>query len=140
MNAGDLYGKDLVEHGNHPRNRRKLVRADVTFFRTNPACGDELRISATLENDKLTDVVFEGDGCLVSLASASMLTELTRGKTRTEALALADAARGYLGKLGDVPPSMPDLIAFAGLARFPVRRACARLAWDALASALSQGS
>jgi nitrogen fixation NifU-like protein len=137
MTAGDLYGKELVEHGNQPRNRRKLTRTDATSLRTNPACGDELRISATVEGDKLADVVFEGDGCLVCLASASMLTERVRGKSKAEALALADAARTYFSKIGEPPASMPELAAFSGLARFPVRRACARLAWDALASALS---
>jgi nitrogen fixation NifU-like protein len=137
MTAGDLYGKELVDHGNQPRNRRTLVRTDATSFKTNPACGDELRISATVDGEKLTDVVFEGDGCLVCLASASMLTERVKGKTKSEALSLADAARTYFTKMGDAPASMPELSAFSGLSRFPVRKACARLAWEALAAALS---
>jgi nitrogen fixation NifU-like protein len=136
MSGGDLYAVALVEHGDHPRNRRKLARADITHLLHNPTCGDELRVSATLSGATLVDVVFEGDGCLVSLASASMLTELVRGKSKTDALLLVQAARTYFDKLAEVPPQMPELAAFAGLAAFPVRRACARLAWEALASAL----
>ena len=136
MSAGDLYGPELVDHGNQPRNHRKLARADISAQRSNASCGDELCISAALKGDKLVDVAFEGDGCLVSLASASILTTLVQGKSRDEASALVSQARSYFDQLGDAPKAMPGLAAFAGLSRFPVRRACARLAWEALANAL----
>lgn len=140
MSAGDLYGPELVDHGNQPRNKRKLTRADISAQRSNASCGDEVRVSAAVAGEKLVDVVFEGDGCLVSLASASMLTTLVTGKSREEAVALVSQARTYFDQLGDAPASMPGLAAFSGLSRFPVRRACARLAWEALANALVEAS
>ncbi len=134
----DLYREVILDHYRSPRNRGRLEGAGVSDIELqNPTCGDEIRLSLALRDGRIDQVRFEGRGCSISMASASMLTEALRGKTPAEAVALSRAFKGMLG--GQAPASeLGDLEALSGVAQFPVRVKCATLAWNALLQALGQ--
>jgi nitrogen fixation NifU-like protein len=101
-------------------------------------CGDEIRVSANVEGDRLTDVTFQGAGCSISQSSASMMTEAVTGTSVAEALDLASAFRGMMA--GEVEPDedrFGDLVALKGVVKYPIRIKCAVLAWDVLQEALA---
>jgi nitrogen fixation NifU-like protein len=133
-----LYPELLLEHARHPRNRGPLPGAAHRAQRDNPFCGDEVTVAVALEGDRLIAVAFEGAGCAVAIASASMMTTALEGKSRAEAAALA--ARFFQlisGGTGEERDELGELAAFAEVARYPVRVQCARLPWEALLAALS---
>jgi nitrogen fixation NifU-like protein len=132
--ASALYQELLLAHATHPHNRGPLLDATHRGHRDNPFCGDELTVALVL-TDRLTAVHFEGTGCAVSIASASMMTTALAGKTVPEAAALA-ARLFQLVSTGADDPGLGDLAALAAVSRFPVRVQCARLPWEALLAAL----
>ena len=133
----ELYTQIIMDHYRSPRNRGELAGAEVEEHLLNPLCGDEITVYAHVENDTVADVAFQGQGCSISQASASMLTESVRGRSVGDALALASDFRGMMA--GEVDPSeedFGDLIALKGVVKYPIRIKCAVLAWDVLQEAL----
>ncbi len=139
MSLDDLYKEVILDHYKRPRNKRPLPDATVSRKKNNPLCGDEITVHARLEDGRVADVAFEGQGCSISQASASMLTEATRGKTLEEAEALAREFRGMMeGKVEPDEDAFGDLVALKGVVKYPVRIKCAVLGWDVLQEALGR--
>jgi nitrogen fixation NifU-like protein len=134
----DLYREMLLEHYRRPRNRGRLAAPTHQAAGMNPVCGDEVSIELRLEGDAVKDVAFEGQGCSISQASASMLSERVSGTDASEAREVQAAFEARL--LNGAPPSslLGDLEAFEGVAKFPVRVKCALLPWKVLAQGLEQ--
>src|SRR5437867_8876776 len=102
MALEDLYKEVILDHYKSPRNKRPMPDAELTCSKNNPLCGDEISVFAHVEDGKVADVAFQGQGCSISQASASMLTEAVKGKTMSEAESLASDFRGMMA--GDVEP------------------------------------
>jgi nitrogen fixation NifU-like protein len=134
----DIYKEVILDHYKNPRNKRPLERATVSCTRNNPLCGDEITVLANVEDGTLREVAFQGAGCSISQASASMMTEAVAGRPVEEALDLAAAFRGMMA--GEVEPTeerFGDLVALKGVVRYPIRIKCAVLAWDVLQESLA---
>jgi nitrogen fixation NifU-like protein len=138
----DLYQQVILEHNRKPRNFREIAEASVTLEGTNPLCGDEIRLYVVLDDERILDVAFQGSGCAISQASASLMTTEVKGKTREEAEELFHAFH----QMVTAPPATePDtkvlgkLAALAGVRKFPARVKCANLAWHTLHGALAGG-
>ncbi|PYV41244.1 MAG: SUF system NifU family Fe-S cluster assembly protein [Acidobacteria bacterium] len=135
----DLYQQVILDHTKRPRNFRKLEKANHKAEGYNPLCGDKVTIYLELEDGILRDISFQGSGCAISTASASMMTESLKGKTTTEAQALFecfhDLVTGKPGSGRDAP-DLGKLAVFTGVREFPVRVKCASLAWHTLRAAL----
>jgi nitrogen fixation protein NifU and related proteins len=135
-----LYQEVILDHSKKPRNYRVLEGADHHAEGYNPLCGDRVTIYVKLENDRITDLTFQGSGCAISTSSASLLTETLKGKTLDEADALFKKFHALVtgevngNQAGDV--LLGKLAVFSGVAEFPVRVKCATLAWHTLRSAL----
>ena len=137
MSLEDLYREIILDHYRTPRNKRRGVEGAVEVKHDNPLCGDELLLAVDVNDGEVADVAFDGRGCSISQASASMMTEAVRGKTVKDALGLAETVR--LMMHGESPSEdLGDLMALEGVAKFPVRVKCALLAWMALRDALEQ--
>src|SRR2546423_1844345 len=138
MALEDLYKEVILDHYKSPRNKRELPGAELTCSRNNPLCGDEIRVFAHVEDGRVADVSFQGQGCSISQSSASMLTEAVKGKPIPDAEKLAADFRGMMA--GEVEPDedeFGDLVALKGVVKYPIRIKCAVLAWDVLQEALS---
>jgi len=135
---GDLYQETILDHNRQPRNFGTLPGANRTAEGFNPLCGDKVTVTLQVEDGVLKDIRFQGSGCAISKASASMMTESMKGRTRAEAEALFQQFHRLL--TGE--PAPPDeaalgkLVVFSGVKEFPVRVKCATLAWHTLRSAL----
>ena len=139
MSLDDLYKEVILDHYKSPRNKRPLPGATVSKHKNNPLCGDEITVHARLQDGRLHEVAFEGQGCSISQASASMLTEATVGKTVDEADALAREFRGMMeGAVDPDEGAFGDLVALKGVVKYPVRIKCAVLGWDVLQDALGR--
>jgi len=134
----ELYQEVILEHSKAPRNYRELATASHRAEGCNPLCGDHFTVYLSVEGDSIRDISFQGSGCAISKASASMMTQSVKGKTRAEAETLFDRfhklvtgqlANGRRAELG-------KLAVFSGVSEFPVRVKCATLAWHALHAAL----
>jgi nitrogen fixation protein NifU and related proteins len=141
MSVDDLYREIILDHYRSPRNKRRGVEGAIAVKHDNPLCGDELHLAVDVKDGKLADVAFDGKGCSISQASASMMTEAVSGKSVDDALTLAETIR--LMMHGERPSEsqeddLGDLMALEGVAKFPVRVKCALLAWMALKDALTQ--
>ena len=128
----DLYQEMILDHYRHPRNRRPLPDADHAAEGHNSFCGDHVQIYLKLDGDRVEDVSFEGGGCAISVASASIMTEVVKGKTLAEAKAIFKAVHGML--MGEQSELREDrhlgkLEVFSGVCRYPARVKCATLAW-----------
>jgi len=133
----DIYKEVILDHYKSPRNKRELPAANHVCTRNNPLCGDEITVSADVEEGRLAAVTFQGAGCSISQSSASMMTEAVTGTSVAEALALAADFRGMMA--GEVEPEeerFGDLVALKGVVKYPIRIKCAVLAWDVLQEAL----
>jgi nitrogen fixation NifU-like protein len=137
-----LYQDLILDHYRKPRNRGTLPEPTVEVHLRNPTCGDEIRLQLLLEDGLIADLRFEGEGCSISQASASMMTSLVRGKPLDQALALASRFTEVMH--GDAEaatdPALRDLRALAGVARFPLRVRCALLGFEALEEAARQSA
>ena len=138
MALEELYKEVILDHYKNPRNKRDLPGAELSCSKNNPLCGDEITIHAHLSDGRVADVAFEGRGCSISQASASMLTEAVMGKPVGEAEKIASEFRSMMeGKLEPDEEEFGDLVALKGVVKYPVRIKCAVLAWDVLQDALS---
>jgi nitrogen fixation NifU-like protein len=138
MALEDLYKEVILDHYKNPRNKRPMPDAELSCSRNNPLCGDEILVSAHVEDGHVADVAFQGQGCSISQSSASMLTEAVKGKSVNDAEKLAADFRGMMA--GEVEPDedeFGDLVALKGVVKYPIRIKCAVLAWDVLQEALS---
>lgn len=137
----ELYQEMILDHNRAPRNFRVLNNADRSAVGHNPLCGDQITIYIAMDGDRIKDIGFQGAGCAISKASASMMTEAVKGKTLDEARELFDA---FHKMVTDRPDALPDveklgkLAAFAGVCEFPTRVKCASLAWHTLLAALTE--
>lgn len=150
-----LYQEIILDHNRRPRNYHAMPEASCTAEGKNPSCGDQLTIWLRFDGDKVADVSFQGVGCAISRASASLMTQAVKGKTRAEATQLfervhrlvthgdvagaSDASRPASGESADAAADLGSLRALAGVARFPMRVKCASLAWHAMRSAIDGG-
>jgi nitrogen fixation NifU-like protein len=134
----ELYQNVILEHNRSPRNYRPMPEADRHAEGHNPLCGDQVTVWVRLEGDRVADVSFQGAGCAISRASASIMTDAVRGKTREEAEALFQRFhRLVTGGLSRAESeTLGKLAVFSGVSEFPVRVKCASLAWHTLKSAL----
>jgi nitrogen fixation NifU-like protein len=128
----------ILDHNKRPRNFKKLDDANRSAEGYNPLCGDKVKIYLRLDDDRVKDVSFEGSGCAISKASASVMTESLKGKTVAEVEALFNRFRDLVtGKKPGTPESdLGKLVVFSGVCEFPTRVKCATLAWHALFAAL----
>lgn len=136
----DLYQEVILDHNKKPRNFRKLATANRTAEGFNPLCGDQLTVYLQLEDEVLKEVSFEGTGCAISKAAASMMTQALKGKSKKEIEALfADFHRLVTAEPGEkpVPTHLGNLTIFAGVREFPVRVKCATLPWHTMHAALN---
>ena len=134
-----LYQEVILDHYRRPRNRGTLEHPDVAVAKKNPLCGDEIHLQLVFDGDRVREVRFAGQGCAISQASASMMTQALAGKTAAEIGAVArrfsEMVAGDPGAARDA--ALGELRELAGVAKIPVRHPCALLAWNALAEALS---
>ena len=135
----DLYQEVILEHNKNPRNFREIADADQYADGKNPLCGDALRVYVAMDGDQIADVAFKGSGCAISKASASMMTQAVKGKTREEAEAIfGEFHKMVTGEL-DIETDDNDLgklRIFSGVLEFPARVKCASLSWHTLNAAL----
>ncbi len=132
----DLYQEVILEHSKKPRNYRALEAANHKAEGYNPLCGDHFTVYLDVEDGKIRDVAFQGSGCAISKASASMMTQAVKGKSTEEAEKLFEKFHHVVtGREGTVE-DLGKLAAFAGVSEFPVRVKCATLAWHTLHAAL----
>jgi len=138
----ELYQEVILDHNRRPRNFRVIEHPDGSAVGHNPLCGDEITVYVDMDGDAVRDVTFQGAGCAISKASASMMTEAIRGKSRDEVIRLFDE---FHRMVTDDPSALPDvermgkLAAFSGVCEFPARVKCASLAWHTLLAALKDG-
>jgi len=134
----DLYREIILDHYRNPRHKQALPAADRTVAANNPLCGDEIDLMLQLDGEGIRAVAFEGRGCSISQASASMLCEAVTGMRIGDAEALAERFRAMLQGSSADPGDIGDLEALQGVRAYPVRVKCATLAWNALLEALHQ--
>lgn len=137
----ELYQQVILDHNKKPRNFRKLENADHTAEGYNPLCGDHLTVYLALENDLVKEVGFEGSGCAISKAAASMMTQAVKGKSKQQAEDLFQEFHSMVtGELNEEMEenSLGNLKIFAGVREFPVRVKCATLPWHTLHAALNK--
>lgn len=135
----DLYQDVILEHSKAPRNFRELAGADHKAEGFNPLCGDRFTVYLRLEGDSIRDISFQGSGCAISKASASMMTQTLKGKTKQDAAKLFgrfhEMVTGHTPSAGE-QADLGKLTVFSGVSEFPVRVKCATLAWHTLQAAL----
>jgi nitrogen fixation NifU-like protein len=141
MELTDLYRDVILDHNRQPRNFGTLAPADANVQGFNPLCGDRLNLTLRISGDRIADIRFEGEGCAISTASASLMTEAVKGRTRTEALALFDRVHQLLtDDAAPAPDALGKLAALSGVREYPARVKCASLCWHTLIAALKAGS
>ena len=137
----DLYQELILDHHKRPRNFRRLGAEDCTCHvdGRNPLCGDQMTLDVNVKNDRIEDIGFEGSGCAISTASASLMTETVKGKTKAEAEALFEIFHAMVtqGKEPADPDALGKLVVFSAVGDYPARVKCATLAWHVLHAALS---
>lgn len=132
MQLDDLYRRVIMDHYKNPRNRGTLDDETLTINLNNPTCGDRISLQLQVEEGIVKKAKFTGEGCSISMSSASMMTEAVTGKTVEEALGMADKF-STLVKGGDVEfEELEDIEALSGVSKFPARIKCATLSWNAL--------
>ena len=138
MGLEELYKEVILDHYKNPRNKRDLPGAELSCSKNNPLCGDEITVHAHLSGEQVEAVTFEGSGCSISLASASMMTEAVTGKSLDEAGRMVTDFRGMMeGSAAPDEDALGDLVALKGVVKYPVRIKCAVLAWDTLQEAMA---
>jgi len=135
----DLYEETILDHSKRPRNCHAMQDANRQADGYNPLCGDKLRLYLKMEGDIVKDVSFVGSGCAISTASASLMTESLKGKTRADALKMLDKFHELLTTDVEVGKDLGKLVVFCGVRDYPARVKCATLAWHTLKSALTSG-
>lgn len=145
MSLEDLYREVILDHYRNPRNRGHLDSPQFEARGVNPLCGDDISIELAFDGDRVSAVAIDGQGCSISLSSASMMSEAVKGKTRAEIEEVASKFRGLMSLEGGVDPgidedrpgaALGDLESLQGVRQYPVRIKCASLAWNVLTDAL----
>ena len=135
----ELYQEVILDHNKRPRNFRAIDNPTRTTRGHNPLCGDRLTLYLVLQDDRIVDVAFEGSGCAISKASASLMTEAVKGKTVADAEALFERFHELVTAPADAPVSttgLGKLAVFGGVREYPARVKCASLAWHTMKSAV----
>ena len=134
----DLYQEVILEHSKAPRNYRQLAAANHHAEGFNPLCGDHFTVYLEMEGDAIRDVGFQGSGCAISKASASMMTQAVKGKSKAQAAKLFDTFHKLVttGEANGNQNDLGKLAVFSGVSEFPVRVKCATLAWHTLEAAI----
>jgi nitrogen fixation protein NifU and related proteins len=139
MDLHDLYRQVILDHNKSPRNFGRLVPADAEADGHNPLCGDRLHVSLRLAGERVPELRFDGSGCAISVASASLMSEAVSGRTRGEIESLSDEVIQMLTQSAYTPKrDLGKLMALAGVHEFPARVKCASLCWHTLHAALAQ--
>jgi nitrogen fixation NifU-like protein len=136
----ELYQQVILDHNKKPRNFRKLETANHSAEGFNPLCGDQLTVYLNVEDDAVKEISFEGSGCAISKAAASMMTQAVKGKSKQDAEKLFNEFHGMVtGELNEAtaPNSLGNLKIFSGVREFPVRVKCASLPWHTMHAALN---
>lgn len=135
----DLYQELILDHGRRPRNFKRLDDATRSAEGYNPLCGDKVKVYVKMDDDVVKDLSFEGSGCAISTASASIMTEVLKGKTRADAEELFQTFHDLVtGKKAQLDaPELGKLEVFSGVSEFPIRVKCATLSWHTLRAALN---
>ncbi|WP_308638656.1 Fe-S cluster assembly sulfur transfer protein SufU [Paenibacillus silvisoli] len=132
MELDDLYRRVIMDHYKNPRNRGTLDEDSLTVNLNNPTCGDRITLQLQVEDGIVKQAKFTGEGCSISMSSASMMTEAVKGKTTAEALELAERFSAFI-KGGEAEfEELEDIEALSGVSKFPARIKCATLSWNAL--------
>jgi nitrogen fixation NifU-like protein len=141
MDLKDLYREVILDHNRRPRNFGRVVPANAEARGHNPLCGDKLDLTARVQDERLQEIRFEGQGCAISTASASLMTEVVKGRTVQEIAQLFEEVHQLLTEPSHVPArDLGKLMALAGVAEFPARVKCASLCWHTLNAALARAS
>ncbi|WP_281885560.1 Fe-S cluster assembly sulfur transfer protein SufU [Paenibacillus sp. YYML68] len=137
MQLDDLYRRVIMDHYKNPRNRGSFEGESVSIDLNNPTCGDKIQLQMQVEDGKIKAAKFTGEGCSISLSSASMMTEAVKGKSLDEALQMAEQFSSLM-KGESVEFEYEELEALSGVNKFPARIKCATLAWNALRKGVDQ--
>jgi nitrogen fixation NifU-like protein len=141
MDLKELYRDVILDHNKRPRNFGKLEAADAHADGHNPLCGDRLTVFLKMDGDRVEDIRFEGKGCAISTASASMMTEAIKGKDKADIGALFGKMHSLLTQQDAVAdPALGKLAALSGVREYPARVKCASLCWHTLNAALDKGA
>lgn len=139
MSLEELYKEVILDHYRTPRNKGRLDPHDIALERNNPLCGDELELFLRFDGEKLGDIAFEGKGCSISQASASMMTEKVKSLPIKDAAAVAESIKRMMaGEEEGDPDELGDLVSLKGVVKYPVRIKCALLSWNTLLEALEE--
>lgn len=138
-NLDTLYRQVIMDHYKNPRNRGTLEEESVTIDMNNPTCGDRIELHLQIEDGKVKDAKFEGEGCSISMSSASMMTQAVKGKNVEDAIKMSTIfSKMMLGEdMDNVDFDLGDIEALQGVSKFPARIKCATLAWKAMEKAVA---
>lgn len=140
MQLDDLYRRVIMDHYKNPRNRGKFEDGGLTVDLNNPTCGDRISLQLKVEDGIVKDARFMGEGCSISMSSASMMTEAVKGRTFEEAMELAERFSSLMKGEPAEFDDYEDIEALSGVNKFPARIKCATLAWNALKKGINEGS
>jgi nitrogen fixation NifU-like protein len=138
-NLDDLYRRVIMDHYKNPRNRGTMEEGSVTVNLNNPTCGDRISLQLRIEDGIVKDARFTGEGCSISMSSASMMTEAVKGKRTEQALELADKFSSLMKGEDVAFEDNEEIEALSGVNKFPARIKCATLAWNALRKGVEHG-
>ena len=139
MSLEDLYKEVILDHYRTPRNKGRLDPHDVALERNNPLCGDEIELFLKFDGENLEGIAFDGKGCSISQASASMMTEKVKGLSVKDASELAETIKSMMaGQADGDPNTLGDLVSLKGVVKYPVRIKCALLGWNTLVEAIEE--
>ena len=138
-NLDQLYRRVIMDHYKNPRNKGSIEDGALTIDMNNPTCGDRIHLTLQVEDGKIQNAKFDGEGCSISMASASMMTQAVKGKSVDDALQLSSTfSEMMLGKDYDDSIELDDIEALSGVSQFPARIKCATLAWKAMEKGVSE--
>ena len=137
MELNELYREVILDHNRHPRNFGRLDPADALANGHNPLCGDKLTVTLRMQGDAIGDLKFDGNGCAISVASASLMSEAVKGRPRAEVDALFERVHALLTQPDAPSEGLGKLAALSGVREFPARVKCASLCWHTLNAALA---
>lgn len=136
----DLYQEIILDHSQSPRNQGTIEHPTHQHHGFNPLCGDEIDLQLNIKEDRVQEIMFQGSGCAISQAAASMLTQQLKGKTTTEMVAMIDIFKTWMKdrQIKDCPEILGDFEALSGVRSYPIRVKCALLPWTTLEQALAE--
>jgi nitrogen fixation protein NifU and related proteins len=138
-NLDTLYRQLIMDHYKNPRNKGILEDGSLTVNMNNPTCGDRIQLTMKVEDGMVVDARFDGEGCSISMSSASMMTQAIKGKPIEEAIKISNAFSNIMqGKEYDESLDLGDIEALMGVCKFPARIKCATLAWKAMEKGLKE--